>query len=112
MKLKNLLNLKVLDLCCFYHLILKPIFKSFKSSEVVKCKLENQHKSKIFCILDLPESAKKYEVVEEKDADVQNEENESKLEAIMVPNTGNMTLKDLLISLENWLFIKLNLTVK
>ena len=38
---------------------------------------------------DLPESAKKYEVVEEeRDADVQNEENASKLEAIMEPVTG------------------------
>ena len=41
---------------------------------------------------DLPESAKKYEVVEEeRDADVQNEENASKLEAIMEPVTGIYT---------------------
>ena len=40
-------------------------------------------------VVDLPESAKKYEVVEEeRDADVQNEENASKLEAIMEPVTG------------------------
>ena len=40
-------------------------------------------------VVDLPDSAKKYEVVEEeRDADVQNEENASKLEAIMEPVTG------------------------
>ena len=37
---------------------------------------------------DLPEAAKKYEVVEDKNADIQNEENASKLEAISEPSTG------------------------
>ena len=53
--------------------------ESNKSPEAVQ---ENE-------VVDLPESAKKYEVVEEeRDADVQNEENASKLEAIMEPVTG------------------------
>ena len=37
---------------------------------------------------ELPEAAKKYEVVEEKNVDIQNEENASKLEAISEPSTG------------------------
>ena len=37
---------------------------------------------------ELPESAKKYEVVEDKNVDIQNEENASKMEAILEPTTG------------------------
>ena len=57
---------------------------------------------------DLPESAKKYEVVEEeRDADVQNEENASKLEAIMEPVTGMYpNLKHNALGLLIWRFAK------
>ena len=46
-------------------------------------------------VVDLPETAKKYEVVEEdKEANLQNEENTSKLEAILEPVTGKTLLQD------------------